>query len=898
MTAGPNNTPPWDIRVHLFPGMDATTPDSWGVPVDASSYLRRGQDGGQPITYSGGQQDESSTTDPGVMNLTLDNRTGIWSTDNAEGTYYGLLDVGTPIMMGVVAGADSYTRTASSLGTSTSGQGYTVSGALWSTSGSAAVFTAASANLAALATMDNTGVRDFDATVTMTAPAAIATGASMVASLVAKQDASNYMMFALDFGTSSDLDVHIQRVGGAGSSILADVDAGFTYTASAQFKMRAQRVGPTYRVKVWAAADAEPATWQATATDTSILPGDIGLLGWRVVGNTNVGSLTVQFDDFQVIGWEFIGSVNSWPVRWDKTGNNSWAPIQASGILMRLRQGGARLDLQSPLYRQLHSLSYKTGYWPLEDQPGATRFASDVAINQPASYDNITPGATQGPDGGGLAATLGSGTTGVVVCKVARPNGGTGFAVMWLARLSSLPPALANVLQIRALGGASFWEFYIDNAGTFSTKALDVDRATLSSGSSASSVDPTEWVAYQLETEIVGANTTWSMIWHQVGETSYYSQTGSFAGTAVPKAVKIRIGSIDGMSIGHVWAGTNALPFVTDTFSLVSSGWEGELASDRALRVAGEAGIPIVVEDGDSVALGVQGSSTSLDVIQAAADAEFAILAEQGAGLYWRPLAARYNQAVDIALSVASGHLDEAPEPIRDDQKLVNVFTASRDGGSSATATDDTSVARSGRRPGSGAFNVHSDDVLPYQASWRTAIGTRSGLRWPRIRLNLSRSPSLVAVWRKRPIAPRVTVATGLTQVKGREPDVIAYGFQATLDPEVWAVELNCADATVFDVAEADAERADTAGATIGAVSSSATTLVVTTATGPTFTTAGGAYPLDVNVEGERITLGSAPGGASSPQTFTGVTRSVNGVSKSHAAGAVISLWAPATAAL
>lgn len=903
MTAGLNNTPPWDIRLYLFPGADATDPANWGVAVDASAYLRRGSDGGQAITYSGGQQDESATADPGVMNLTLDNRTGIWSTDNVQGAYYGLLDIGTPIMMGVVAGSDSFTRTASAIGTSTTGQTYTTSGGgAWSTNGSGLVWTAASANLANLATMDNSGVRDFDATVTITAPAAVTTGAAMVAALATKQDVSNYILFELVFNPANDLDVQIVRVGGAGSSTLANVNPSFTYTASAQFKMRAQRIGPTYRVKVWQAASAEPAAWNATATDSSIKPGDVGVLAWRFTGNTNAGSLTVGFDDLLIIGWEFIGSVNSWPLRWDKTGANSWAPIQASGILMRLRQGGSKLDLQSPLYRQLHSLSYKSGYWPLEDATGSTRFATDVLANQPAYYDNITPGATDGPAGGGVAAVLGSGTTGVVVAKVAKPNGGTGFSVMWLAKLQALPPALANVLQIRTVSGpATFWEFYIAADGTFSTKALDIDRTVLSTASSLPTfVDPLQWVAYQLETEIVGANTTWSMIWHQVGSTTYYAQTGSFASTAVPKARQVRLGSIDGMAIAHLWVGTNDLPFVTDTFSQVSGGYDGETASARVARVATEAGIPLVVESGTSEALGVQKSSTSLDVIQQAVDADFAILAEQGTGLYVRPRSARYNRAVDIALSVASGHLDEAPEPVRDDQKLVNVYTATRDSGSSASYQNDASVSRSGRRPGSGSFNVHSDASLPYQASWRVGIGTQAGLRWPRVRINLSRSAPLVAVWRKRPIAPRLTIATGLTQVQGKEPDLIVNGFQASLDPENWTADLNCSAAGIWDVAVANdsTQRADTAGSTIGAVTSSATTLVVTTATGPTWTTSAASYPVDVNVEGERITLSSAPSGSTSPQTFTGVTRAVNGISKSHAAGAAISLWKPAIAAL
>jgi len=49
------------------------------------------------------------------------------------------------------------------------------------------------------------------------------------------------------------------------------------------------------------------------------------------------------------------------------------------------------------------------------------------------------------------------------------------------------------------------------------------------------------------------------------------------------------------------------------------------------------------------------------------------------------------------------------------------------------------------------------------------------------------------------------------------------------------------------------------------------------------------AFPVDVNIGGEKVTVTNITG-ASSPQTFT-VTRSVNGVVKTHAAGEQVRLW-------
>ena len=75
--------------------------------------------------------------------------------------------------------------------------------------------------------------------------------------------------------------------------------------------------------------------------------------------------------------------------------------------------------------------------------------------------------------------------------------------------------------------------------------------------------------------------------------------------------------------------------------------------------------------------------------------------------------------------------------------------------------------------------------------------------------------------------------------------------------------------------------------------------MLATAAGKPTFTTAAGDYPLDIRIDAEQITLTAAPSGASSPQTFTGVTRGVAGTAAAgHAAGALVDLAPAPTYAL
>lgn len=77
-----------------------------------------------------------------------------------------------------------------------------------------------------------------------------------------------------------------------------------------------------------------------------------------------------------------------------------------------------------------------------------------------------------------------------------------------------------------------------------------------------------------------------------------------------------------------------------------------------------------------------------------------------------------------------------------------------------------------------------------------------------------------------------------------------------------------------------------------GAHTDSTTTIVIATTSGPTWTTDPAAYPLTIRTEEEEITLPNPPGGAVSPQTFTGALRHQNGTqAAAHAAGTLVDLY-------
>lgn len=897
-------------RVRLWPGKNTSTDaTTWGLGVDITSYVRRpGQDGGQVISYSSGRQDEGNQIDAGTLNLTLDNRDGRWSPQNVNGPYYGLLKRNTPIQLSTDTGSDNFNRTAAAgLGTSSSGQAW-AHGATWSSTGTDALFSGG-VNTISWALLDSANAWNFDGRLTCWVEA-VATGSAIIAIGNARSvDNANSAQFRVEFAVGGNVDIRIGRRVAGDQTELAVSTAVFTYAANTKVRLRFQGDGQTMRMKVWkpanpATPDAdEPDAWMLTATDTVSSGSRMGFSGWRTFGNTNA-SAGLHVDDFAAAADEWTGAVVQWPIRWNKVGNNAWAPIQAAGVLRRMRQGQGQL--QSPMRRQLATYS-PNGFWPLEDGPGSTTLASAISGQQPARFLGVTPAGANDLPGASVAATFDTPTSSITA-KVGNKAGfGQGWAVMWLFKLGSLPGGTTRMARIRATGSVSRWDINISDTtfGVTGWKGSDDTPTINDTAFFGSQINPLGWVACQLEVEAVsGFVVGWSFITHAVGSTAYYAQNGTYAASTLDlTATECALGGtlLDGAAFSMLWIGPDELPFVDDTFSLVSSGYAGELASARAARVAREAGVNLMIEPGASEPMGAQRETTALEALRSCEAADYGILYETGSGLGFRPRVARYNPVSQLTLSMVAGHLAEAPEPIYDDQRLRNVWTVSRVGGSEATVIDDASVALEGEIAGSDLINVATDEVLDNHAGWRTFLGVQDGLRWPSIVLDFARNPALLPFWRSRKYGFRFTATTGLAQVAGSEANVIAEGYQAELWPDGWRVTLNCSDASPWDVAVLESAtapvRLDTAGCVLASpVTTTATSWSVTVTAGPIWNTAT-TFPILMKCEGEVVSV-SAISGAGPGQTLTIGARSVNGIVKSHGLGASVSLAYPSRLAL
>jgi hypothetical protein len=889
------------VRVRIAPGgQPAADPATW-VWVDITADVRVA--GG--ITIEQGRPDEATNVDPGKCTLTIDNRSGNYSTRNVTGQWFGKLKKNTPIRVGTIAVADTFTRTvANAWGTAPSGQLWSASGGSFSVNGSAAQISTAAANTAFQSFITGQKLLDVDLQFTCSLPA-VATGASVVFAVMLRcVDASNHYLVSCELNPAGTVSANIRRVvAGAFTALGSATVPGLTYTAGQKIRVRVQVDGPALRIMCWPDGGTPPTTWHTTATDT--LYQDAGLFGfylWRVVGNTNTSPYVASFDDLEIEAVEFTGTVPEWPTRWDKSRKDTTTPITAAGILRRLQQG--KSPLQSPITRNFNRFA-PVAYWTLEDNSGATAAASAVLGAAPAAArnaefadDTTLPGASQ---------TVGI-TASTVLAGTIPGHTATGkWGVVFYAKLLAPPAAGTRIMTVTSTGTVRLWAVDLDSGGIiFNGFAQDGSvLLTLPFFYPAEMVPPV-WTAFDMYVSESGGNVTGTLIVHAVGDTTgftAYNITGTIAGTAGSPTSWRAEGSLgyNGGHLSHVAVFNKEPAFGGGDFTAASNGYIGEKAADRVRRLCTEEKVQVVIEAGESEPLGPQRTDTFLNLLYSAQDADMGVLYERGAGLGYRPRFARYNRPVELALDFAQGHVSEPPEPTDDDQRLRNQVTVTRDNGSSATALDQASIDESGLYDDSKTINVQTDWILPHHASARVKLGTTDEYRWPKIDLNLARNTSMIATWGAASAFPRVTIANEPSQVRGNAVDVIVEGFTETLGPYGWDVTLNCSPASAWSVGVVDDDvlgRADTDGAQLRAEPNpAATTLLVDVIAGPRITTDPTQLPVLVSAgTGEDMRITNVTG-TSNPQTLT-VVRGLNGVNLPIPAGTDISLTVPMRAAL
>ncbi|MFF2331859.1 MULTISPECIES: hypothetical protein [unclassified Streptomyces] len=914
---------PLDVRV------EAQIGTTW-TDITTDSYTR------SPIGIEVGRSEEASRTNPSKLSIEINNRSGKYSPRNPRSPYYGLIGRNTPIRVSV-KGSESYLAldgTAAATATTPDTAALDITGDIdvrieaeldwnalqtqiligkwdttgnqrswmlhmqqgnltfrWSPTGSASVF--ASATMPALprrcalrATLDvDNGAGGFTARLYW-ATSLAGPWTQVGGDLTGVGVTSLFNSTAPLSIAPNTLTITPPWLPAAGRVYRAEVRSGIGGSAVAAPDFRALTEGTS------SFADSTGKTWTVNA------PARVSDREYR-----------------------FRGDIAAWPARWDVSGEDRWVSVEAAGLLRRLRQGTKPLD--STLRRRIPS-GNPVAYWPLEEGANATRAPASAPGIPAAGYSGLDwATADTLPGSNPLPKLKNPASLRAQVPASATP----GWHVECVYQLPTMPAAQTEILRVTVAGSAMRTAVVYASTAGIRIEARDAADTVLAfflyTNPPAIADFTGVWNRLSIFTsDAGGGNTNLTAAWRDITNSGgYWLSSTVYAGTqgSVTQIAGTWGAATEGMGLGHLAAfavpGTGLTAGVS-IFESADDGFDGEQASARMLRLASEESATVAlsyVKGGTTQALGPQLPAPLLDLLEAAADTDLGILAE-GVGdnrLTYRDRWTLYNQTPVLTLDyTAEGEIGPPFEPTEDDQKSRNDITVTRDGGSSGRAVlEDGALSVQAPPNGIGLYNeqftlnLHEDEQAEPIAAWRLHMGTWDEARFPSVRLMLHAAPHLIPAYLKLRVGDRIRITNPPPELPPGPVDLIVQGWSEVLDQLSWDVNLVCTPAgpwTVGVVGDPVLGRIATDGTTLGTgVSSSATSLTLVSSPGPRWVdsaTYPSRFPLDVLVGGELIRITSITG-TSLTQTAVGI-RGVNGISKSHAAGAKVQVATPAIVAL
>lgn len=604
--------------------------------------------------------------------------------------------------------------------------------------------------------------------------------------------------------------------------------------------------------------------------------------------------------------WRFQGEVAAWPLRWTTGGHDVWAPIEAAGILRRLRQRAARL--QSPLRRALTSattLGQTTiNYWPMEES------GDDVAIFGAAIGVRVLTL---------VAGEISAAQSDDFVCSAPIPTLGTGILTApvngdlqdgteWQVRcLLSVPSGyttdVAELLRIETFGLT--WQLRYDGSSggdlqlTASAGTTQIYDSTLTDYNLNGRPCRLSISAVQ-----DGADLDVTMIAVDVGDTLGGGIADTISNQLVSKVIGLALNpsaTAGDIAIGHVTVQHTA---TSGDLADELAGHLGETAAARFKRLCTEELLPsqLIGEVADSIAMGPQPIATLTSLLEECAATDLGLLGESTLtrALTYRTGASLRNQA-ELALDHGAGELGAAPHLDRDDQRLANDVSVTNWTQTTARAELTTGRLSTAEPPvGIGRYtadypiSIYNEQTLADHASQRLHIATPATPRVSQLQLRLD-LPAIGDTLTAAILAITIGDTITLENLVGTSQDLaqLVLGWReriGTHEHRLEAVTLPAGPWLTGVVEGTVPARYDTAGSQLAAgASQGATSLSVATTLGPLWTTDGADLPLDVLADDVRVTV-TAIAGATSPQTFT-----VTGVVRDLAAGAEVRLADPST---
>jgi len=679
-----------------------------------------------------------------------------------------------------------------------------------------------------------------------------------------------------------------------------------------------------------------------------------GFVGIRSIvgaGNTNV-PVTLSYDDIEVSSMITTGEVASWPQNRDETGNDQTVRITIGGPKRRLT--AAKTLARSALY-QFFLVNALGGfkptphaYFPLEDDTQtATDFIAEATGGLsrlkfvPSSVSSTVSKVTWGGDttrpGARKAATLTGG--GHLIATLSPPTGESTWGATWQAKfnysdgahavLGTLPTPDAPIyLTLDIAADTTTLEFRLDGGGATVPSMLVHDFGTKE--------EVEEWHTIQVDASQNGADVDFFLTVD--GEvTDSHTQAGFTLRGLYTVQLSSTVNASGATGFSHLAVyGSDITTLDSFGVDLAGRGNPGENPVYRAKRVAqeygfefdwigygGVTGVPDVLGpgEGDGRTMGAQRVVNVIDLLNDAEQVDGGLLYEQRsvAGFEFRTLRSMFSRSSWLTLDMGtSKHLSPPLVPTSDDRNITNRYTARRaDGGEyvytleagpmSTLSPDEGGI---GLMDSGDSFNLESETSLPDTASYQVARGTIDQERYPAVTVELHRpavynTAGLVAKVRDLNVGDQVTLAGMASNGIYDDRDVLVLGYTGQLDRFRHTLKLVTTPAELLRVwtpgsttsSASEFARGDSDYTTIDEdLTLTETDVTIEVESNRAFwvnsTSHPNNFPFDVMCGGERMTVtaGTAPSGQN--QTWT-VTRSVNGVEKTHTAGAKITLAEP-----
>jgi hypothetical protein len=623
----------------------------------------------------------------------------------------------------------------------------------------------------------------------------------------------------------------------------------------------------------------------------------------------------------------FSGEVSAWPQAWEVAGKDVWVEVQAAGILRRLGQGQASKD--ATFKQWLLANTSPARYWPLT---GPTALIAETSTSGGKFLTPNVAAAQIGWGKGALGDYLESGTE--ITTTVA--GGNLSCLNVGVSTLSA-KISLDFVFQCETLSGSTFAISIAD----FASYPADVKEWTLNFRADGVNDDiqvkltVTDYSVPTSSTSAIGdsgpltamtdgglhhvrltldsvfsTDTTWTVYVDGVSVATDI-QAGENVGGGIERVSLAYLPGTDStaLSFGHLAIYTDTPPTLA-TQVLAAHAFLGETAGNRISRICANNGISFTSTGtlADTPPMGPQGASTSLvALLQEAASTDLGILYEprDQLGLAYRTRRSMYTRAAVVTLDYSAKMLATPPDVTDDDQGIHNDVTVTNAGGGTAEAILTTGPL-SIQPPPNGintystpaSVNTETDGPLPDIAAWLMHLSTVDEARYPSVHVDLL-NPAVAGVLtalKALDLGDRAVVTTLPSWLPPDNASLLTQGYTETIAQFIWDLVFNCTPESPYQIAQYGSStgwtwRFNPENSTLASsATTTATSLSAASAAGTQlWTTVGGEFPVDVMIAGEQIRVTNITG-SSSPQTMT-VTRSINGVVKSHAAGEQVQLY-------